>query len=287
VTKNKNFEIVDTTLRDGEQSAGVVFSIEERMNIISALDKAKVKWIETGIPAMGKQECEDLKLMLKMPVKSNLIAWNRANLKDLKASIECGFKFIHVSLPISDLHIEYKLKKNRVWVLDQLKKCLEYLKNYGVTIIVGAEDASRADSEFFIQYAEIAASYGAIRIRYSDTVGCLDHFTTYQNIKEIVNRSSLPVEIHAHNDFGLAVANTLAAYRAGAEFASVTVTGLGERAGNASMEETVVSLKHFYNYDCGIELETLTSLAEIVSKASERTLFPYKPIVGSLASDRF
>jgi homocitrate synthase NifV len=287
VTKNESFEIVDTTLRDGEQSAGVVFSIEERMNIISALDKAKVKWIEAGIPAMGKQECEDLKLMLKMPVKSNLIAWNRANLKDLKASIECGFKFIHVSLPISDLHIEYKLKKNRVWVLDQLKKCLKYLKNYGVTIIVGAEDASRADPEFFLQYAEIAASFGAIRIRYSDTVGCLDHFTTYQNIKEIVDRSPLPIEIHAHNDFGLAVANTLAAYRAGAEFASVTVTGLGERAGNASLEETVVSLKHFYNYDCGIELETLPYLAEIVSKASERAFFPYKPIVGSLASDRF
>jgi homocitrate synthase NifV len=287
VTKNESFEIIDTTLRDGEQSAGVVFSIEERMNIISALDKAKVEWIEAGIPAMGKQECEDLKLMLKMPVKSNLIAWNRANLEDLKASIECGFKFIHVSLPISELHIEYKLKKNRVWVLDQLKKCLEYLKNYGVTIIVGAEDASRADPEFFLQYAKIAASYGAIRIRYSDTVGCLDHFTTYQNIKEIVDRSPLPVEIHAHNDFGLAVANTLAAYRAGAEFASVTVTGLGERAGNASMEETVISLKHFYNYDCGIELETLPYLAELVSKASERTLFPYKPIVGSLASDIF
>ncbi len=246
-----------------------------------------MKWIEAGIPAMGKQECEDLKLMLKMPVKSNLIAWNRANLEDLKASIECGFKFIHISLPISELHIEYKLKKNRGWVLDQLKKCLKYLKNYGLMIIVGAEDASRTDPKFFLQYAEIAASFGAIRIRYSDTVGCLDHFTTYQNIKKIVDHSPLPVETHAHNDLGLAVANTLAAYRAGAEFANVTVTGLGERAGNASLEETVVSLKHLYNYDCGIDLETLSSLAEIVSKASEKTLFPYKPIVGSLASDRF
>ncbi|WP_440945371.1 homocitrate synthase [Methanosarcina sp. T3] len=280
MTENESFEIVDTTLRDGEQSAGVVFSIEERMNIISALDKANVKWIEAGIPAMGKQECEALSLMLELPIKSNLIAWNRANLKDLKASIDCGFKFVHVSLPVSDLHIEYKLQKSRVWVLDQLKTCLEYLKNCGITIIVGAEDASRADPEFFLQYADIAASYGAIRIRYSDTVGCLDHFTTYNKIESIVNRSPLPVEIHAHNDFGLALANTLAAYRAGAKFASVTITGIGERAGNASMEETAVSLKHFYNYDCGIELEALTSLVEMVSKASERTLFPYKPVVG-------
>ena len=246
-----------------------------------------MKWIEAGIPAMGKQECEDLKLMLKLPIKSNLIAWNRANLEDLKASIECGFKFVHVSLPVSDLHIEYKLQKNRVWVLDQLKKCLEYLKGYGITIIVGAEDASRADPEFFLQYAAVAASYGAIRIRYSDTVGCLDHFMTYSKIKSIANRCPLPIEIHAHNDFGLAVANTLAAYRAGANFASVTVTGVGERAGNASMEETAVSLRHFYGYDCGIELEALPSLAETVAKASERTLFPYKPIVGSLSCNVF
>jgi homocitrate synthase NifV len=280
VTENKSFEIVDTTLRDGEQSAGVVFSIEERMNIISALDKANVKWIEAGIPAMGKQECEALSLMLELPIKSNLIAWNRANLKDIKASIECGFKFVHVSLPVSDLHIEYKLQKSRAWVLDQLETCLKYLKNCGITIIVGAEDASRADPEFFLQYADIAASYGAIRIRYSDTVGCLDHFSTYNKIESIVNRSPLPVEIHAHNDFGLALANTLAAYRAGAKFASVTITGIGERAGNASMEETAVSLKHFYNYDCGIELKALPSLIEMVAKASERTLFPYKPVVG-------
>lgn len=287
MSRNKSFEIVDTTLRDGEQSAGVVFSTEEKVNIILALDKANVKWIEAGIPAMGKQECEDLKLMLKLPIKSNLIAWNRANLEDLKASIECGFKFVHVSLPVSDLHIEYKLQKNRVWVLDQLKKCLEYLKGYRTTIIVGAEDASRADPEFFLRYATVAASYGAIRIRYSDTVGCLDHFMTYSKIKGIANRCPLPIEIHAHNDFGLAVANTLAAYRAGANFASVTVTGVGERAGNASMEETAISLKHFYGYDCGIELEALPSLAETVAKASERTLFPYKPIIGSLACNVF
>lgn len=284
---DRSFEIVDTTLRDGEQSAGVVFSIEERMNIISALNKANVKWIEAGIPAMGKQECEALKLMLKLPIKSNLIAWNRANLQDLKASIECGFKFVHVSLPVSDLHIEHKLQKSRSWVLDQLGTCLEYLKSCRVTIIVGAEDASRADPEFFLQYADVAASYGAIRIRYSDTVGCLDHFMTYSKIENIVNRSPLPVEIHTHNDFGLALANTLAAYRAGAKFASVTITGIGERAGNASMEETSVSLKHFYNYDCGIELTALPSLAEMVSKASERKLFPYKPIVGSLACNVF
>ncbi len=285
--RNERIEIVDTTLRDGEQSAGVVFSDEERMKIILALDKANVKWIEAGIPAMGEQECEALRTMLTLPVKSNFIAWNRANLQDIRASIECGFQFVHVSLPVSDLHIDYKLQKSKDWVLDQLKTCLGYLKSFGVTIIVGAEDASRADPEFFLKYADVAAAYGAIRIRYADTVGCLDHFMTYNNIKSIVNRSPLPVEIHAHNDFGLALANTMAAYRAGAEFASVTITGIGERAGNASLEETVAALKHFYNFDCGIKLDILPLVTEIVSKASERTLFSYKPIVGSLACNVF
>lgn len=270
------FEIVDTTLRDGEQSAGVVFSDEEKMKIILALDKANVKWIEAGIPAMGQQECEALGVMLKLPVKSKLIAWNRADLQDIEASIACGFQFVHVSLPVSDLHIEYKLKKDRAWVLKQLKTCLAYLKSCGITMIVGAEDASRADLGFFLKYADVAAAYGAIRIRYADTVGCLDHFMTYKRIKNIVKSCPLPVEIHAHNDFGLALANTMAAYTAGAEFASVTISGIGERAGNSSLEETVVALKRFYHYDCGIELEALPLLTEMVAKASERKWLPDK-----------
>jgi homocitrate synthase NifV len=282
-----SFEIVDTTLRDGEQSAGVVFSEEEKIKIVLALDKANVKWIEAGIPAMGNEECETLKKMLKLPIKSHLIAWNRANLNDIKASIACGFQFIHVSLPVSDLHIKYKLQKSRGWVLNQLKTCLAYLKSYGVTIIVGAEDASRANPEFFLEYANIAASYGAVRIRYADTVGCLDHFMTHDKIENIIKRSPIPIEVHAHNDFGLALANTMAAYRAGAEFASVTITGIGERAGNASMEETVASLRQFYHYDCGIQLHMLPVLAEMAVKASGRTLFSYKPLVGNLAYHAF
>ncbi len=281
--RREAFEIIDTTLRDGEQSAGVVFSEEEKIEIVKALDQAGVKWIEAGIPAMGMKECETLKNLLKLSVKSNLIAWNRANINDMKASIDCGFQFIHISLPVSDLHIEYKLHKSREWVLQQLKTCLSYLRSYDVIPFVGAEDASRADIEFFLEYAEIAAEYGALRIRFADTVGCMDHFVTLNKLKEIAKRCPLPVEFHAHNDFGLALSNTMAAYQAGIQSASVTVTGIGERAGNASLEETVAALKKYYKYDCGINTEVLPLLTHMIEKASNRASFSYKPVSGSLA----
>ncbi len=283
MSRKEAFEIIDTTLRDGEQSAGVVFSEEEKSEMVKTMDQAGIKWIEAGIPAMGERECKILKNLLKLPVKSNLIAWNRANLNDLKASIDCGFRFIHISLPVSDLHIEYKLQKNREWVLKQLETCLSYLRSYCVIPIVGAEDASRADTEFFLEYADTAAKYGALRIRYADTIGCLDHFMTFRKLEDIVKRCPLPVEFHGHNDFGLALANTLAAFKAGAGSASVTATGIGERAGNAALEETATALLKYFDYDCGIKMEVLPFLTAMVEKASRRTLYSYRPVLSSQA----
>lgn len=274
------FQIVDTTLRDGEQSAGVIFSTEEKIKMACALDKAGIKWIEAGIPAMGKNEQEVLKLLLALPLKASLIAWNRAEINDIRASIDCGFSYIHISLPVSDLHIDYKLKKNREWVLQRLKIALEYVKSYGCTAIVGAEDASRADSEFFLKFSDVAAEFGAERIRFADTVGCLDPFKTFENLKNLVSRCALPIEFHGHNDFGIATANTLAAFQAGAGFASVTLAGIGERAGNAPLEELATSLEKIYGYNSGINLGDLANLSDLVSLASGRPLFSYKPIVG-------
>jgi len=282
VEHKNRFQIVDTTFRDGEQSAGVVFSTEEKINMAIALDRAGVAWIEAGTPAMGEEEQETLKTLLALPLRATLIAWNRANLEDIRTSIACGFSCIHVSLPVSELHIVHKLNKDRKWVLHQLKTALQLVQSYGCAVTVGAEDTSRADPDFFLEFADVAARFGAQRIRFADTVGCLDPFMTFERLQYVVERCSLPIEFHGHNDFGLATANTLAAFQAGAAFASVTLAGIGERAGNASLEEVVTSLEKFYGYDCGVKLSHLDLLADLVAKASDRPLFPYKPVVGPI-----
>ncbi len=279
------FQIVDTTLRDGEQSAGVVFSAEEKVVMATALDRAGIAWIEAGTPAMGKQEQDMLHNLLALPLQqATLIAWNRAEPADIRASLACGFSAVHISLPVSDLHIRYKLRKSREWIIQRLETALQLAQSYGCFISVGAEDASRAEPEFFLRFAETAARFGARRIRFADTVGCLDPFMTLERLRVLVSRCPLPIEFHGHNDFGLATANTAAAFLAGVQFASVTMAGLGERAGNASLEEVVTVLHTLYGYHCGLEPADLVQLAALSAQASGRPLFPYKPIVGAANS---
>ena len=274
-------EIVDTTLRDGEQSPGIVFSAQEKVRIATALDKAGISWIEAGVPAMGGDEQEAMKLVLAEPLKAKIIAWNRANREDILASISCGFSYLHISVPVSDLHIKQKLKKDREWVLDQLEQSILFAQSFGCTVTVGAEDASRADREYFLQVADVAARLGAIHIRYADTVGCLNPLITHAIFEELIPRCPLPVEVHMHNDFGLASANTIVALHAGAALASTTVAGIGERAGNAALEEVVTALQVMYGISTPIDKDAFSGLSNLVMQASDRTTFPYKPITGS------
>lgn len=267
--------IVDTTLRDGEQTAGLVFSTEEKVRIARALDSAGIYAIEAGIPAMGPEEQEAMREVLALGLKAQVVAWNRASLQDILLAVNCGFNCIHVSVPVSDLHIHYKLRKNREQVMKMLAESLEYARSFGCRVFAGAEDASRADEEFFLQAAETAAKMGAERIRYADTVGCLEPFGIYDRMKGLEKRCALPIEVHLHNDFGLAAANTVSAVRAGVKLVSVTVGGIGERAGNASLEKIVEVLDGLEGYDPGIDRTILPELADMVSRAcgiSGRTL---------------
>lgn len=274
------FGIIDTTLRDGEQAAGIVFSAQEKRDIAVALDKAGIRWIEAGTPVMGREEQEAMKLILAASLDAAVFSWNRALREDILASIACGFSCVHISVPVSDLHMQQKIKKDRDWVLNQLKKAVRFARSYGCTVSVGAEDASRADGDFFLRVADAAAHSGAVRIRFADTVGCLEPVGTYLLLRDLAPRCSLPIEFHGHNDFGLAAANTLAAFKAGAGFASTTIAGLGERAGNAALEEVVSILAALCGYDAGIDAEALQSLSSLVARASGRAVFPYKPITG-------
>jgi homocitrate synthase NifV len=278
--KSEGIKIVDTTLRDGEQTAGVVFSKTEKVQIAKMLDELGVHQIEAGIPVMGGDEEEAIKAIVKAGLKASIMGWNRAVIGDIEASLRCGVDAVAISISTSDIHIKYKLRKTREWVLENMVKACEYAKKEGVYVSVNAEDASRTDIDFLLQFARLAKEAGADRLRFCDTVGILEPFSTYEIVKRIIDEVGIPVEMHTHNDFGMATANTLAGIRAGAKYVGVTVNGLGERAGNAALEEVVMALKYIYNLDLGIKTFKLKEICEYVAKASARELPVNKAIVG-------
>lgn len=271
----------DTTLRDGEQTAGVVFANEEKVNIARMLARLGVHQIEVGIPAMGGDEKESIKTIVDLGLPTSILAWNRAVISDVQHSLDCGVQAVAVSISSSDIHIENKLNRDRQWVLDSLQRAVEFAKNSGLYVSVNAEDASRADHDFLIQFALAAKEAGADRLRYCDTVGILDPFGTYQRVKELIDAADIPIEMHTHNDFGLATANAIAGLKAGATYVNTTVNGLGERAGNASLEELVMTLQYCENVNLGIRTSLFRGLSEYVALASGRPLPAWKTIVGS------
>lgn len=274
-------KLVDTTLRDGEQTAGVVFSKPEKIQIARLLDEIGVHQIEVGIPVMGGDEAEAITAITKLGLKASIMGWNRAVISDIQASLRCGVDAVAISISTSDIHIQYKLQKTREWVLDSMAKATEFAKKEGVYVSVNAEDASRTDMDFLVQFATVAKQAGADRLRYCDTVGIMDPFKMYDTIKTLIERVDLPVEMHTHNDFGMATANTMAGIKAGATYAGVTVNGLGERAGNAALEEVVMALKYLWDIDLGVKTERFKEICEYVARASARPLPVSKAIVGA------
>ncbi len=265
--------LIDTTLRDGEQAAGLVFSSMEKMAIAIALDKAGIGWIEAGTPVMGPEEAEAMRLILDAGLKATVFSWNRACARDITASLACGFEFLHISVPVSDLHIYHKLKQSRKWVFEQLTRAVFLARSHGCQVSVGAEDASRAEFNQFLELAEISERLGAVRIRYADTVGLLEPFRIREIISRLATYCSLPIEFHAHNDFGLATANTVTALQSGARYASVTAAGIGERAGNAALEEVLAVLATTNSVPTGINLAAAKKIGCQVAAMSKRQSF--------------
>ncbi|WP_041444586.1 homocitrate synthase [Syntrophobotulus glycolicus] len=273
--------IVDTTLRDGEQTAGVAFSNKEKIRIAEMLDDLGVHQIEAGIPVMGGYESDTISAICKLGLKASIMGWSRALIRDVDASLACGCDAVSVSISVSDIHLKYKLKTSRAAVLEMMAKAVGHAKKHVDYISVNAEDSSRSEMDFLTEFAREAKRAGADRICYCDTVGILDPFAAYEQVKSLREGTGIEVEMHTHNDFGMATANTLAGVRAGARFVGVTVNGLGERAGNAALEEVVMALKHLRKVDTGIKTEKFVEVSEYVSRAAGRLLPSWKAIVGS------
>ncbi len=261
-------------MRDGEQSPGFAMTMEQKLFIAQILDSIGIYQIEAGIPAVGRYEMETMGLIMQNRKNSKISVWNRLMLADIKKSIACRPDIIHVSVPVSYAMIYSKLNKNKTWVTKNLAVCVAYALEKGFEVTVGFEDASRADITFMIVLAQQLKELGVSRIRFADTVGVLSPARTYQAVRDIIGNAGIEVEIHAHNDLGMAVANSVAGAKAGADYIDTTVFGIGERAGNCDFLRLIHAARDIFRIHV-----TRSEALRIQDKVAETLLMPQTDVL--------
>jgi len=273
--------LCDCTLRDGEQQAGIVFTVEDKTAIARALDDVGVYEIEAGTPAQSPEDRAAVEAIAHAGFKAKVSALARARKEDVSLVAEAGAWGVRLSLPISRIQRASKVDLSDDEYLDLAKRMTHYAKERGLYVIFSPYDTTRCDLDFLRRVLQTLQYEGTVdRVRLVDTTGCATPHVVRFITREMKRAADIPVEIHCHNDFGLGVANTIAGAEAGAEYLSVTVNGIGERCGNASLEETAAALKVLYGVDVGIDTAKLTRLSNLVEQLSGVTLQVHKPVVG-------
>ena len=281
-----NVRIFDTTLRDGEQTLGVSLSPDQKLAIAKKLDELGVDAIEAGFPVISEGELKAVKMITSEGLSCEIAGLTRTIKKDIDAAVDAGLNYIHTFIATSDIHLEHKLKMTRDQALEKAIEAVEYGKSRGLQVEFSAEDASRTDREFLKKVFGDVAKAGADRVNIPDTVGYSTPEYMAEITRDTIDATKLPVSVHCHNDFGLAVANALSGIHAGAACAHVTVNGIGERAGNASLEEFSMALQclpYEQNYETNIKSELIYDTSRFVAKTVGIIVQPNKAIVGANA----
>jgi 2-isopropylmalate synthase len=275
--------IFDTTLRDGEQSPGVSITPEQKLQIAIKLDRLGVDAIEAGFPIVSHGEVEAIRNIKKSGLNAEICGLARTLSSDIDLVIDCDLSYVHTFIATSDIHMQYKLKMTPEEVIQKAVNAVEYAKSHGLQVEFSAEDATRSDLTFLTKVFRAVGEAGADRIDIPDTVG----YATPEFISNLVGmikgQISVPISLHCHNDFGLAVANSIAGINAGATCAHVTVNGLGERAGNASLEEFVMALQCLYKKEHNINTKLLYETSKSVSNIMGIAVQANKAIIGENA----
>lgn len=273
--------VYDSTLRDGEQTPGVAFSREQKVAIARLLDEAHVHQIEAGFPAVSENEVQTIREISSLGLDADILALSRVTKADVDAAVDAGADLVLLFVGTSDIHLKYKMKKDRQDVLRMTAEALDHCKARGVPASVSAEDTTRTDLDFLMEFYRHAAANGAVRVGVTDTLGCATPEAITFLVSRAVKEVNVPVALHLHNDFGLALANAFAGVQAGATAVTTTVNGIGERAGNVPLEQFAAGLKYLYGLDIGIDCTGMKRLSDTVCLYSGLHKPKNQPLVGT------
>ena len=272
--------VYDTTLRDGEQTPGVCLRTPEKLRIAKKLDELGIHQIEAGFPVVSNEEKKSIKAIVKEDLNADILVLSRTKKEDIDTAIDCDVDGIITFMGTSQIHLDHKMKMSQEEILNVCMKSIEHAKDHGLFVAFSAEDATRTDLNFLKRIYKRAEDYGVDRVHIADTVGAISPQGMNYLVNELRSTLNVDIALHCHNDFGMALSNSISGLLAGANAVSTTVNGIGERAGNTSLEELVMALKIIYDVDLGFNIKIFYELSKLVEELTSLRIPETKPIVG-------